>query len=214
MSIDYLYLDLDKLLPATTPVIIDVAVIVRILWVQHKGGSTSFFANRIGPLAALFDEQMEIYLSRFLGNRKRVYVFEGNSPEKTKIRTRLECKSRSKLLSKSIKLLKLGPEYLKGAGESILNQVVQPSAQFWDALLYRLARKGETVYKAVGEADFCISHLLNTDFATAAVVSSDADFLLFSKCEYLITPQYRYNALIIIYIYKIMFNLFFTVAVA
>ena len=182
--------DLEKILPKDVPVIIDMSVVIRILWERFRGGSKLFFTEQLGSLVFLFYREIESYLETIIGGRERILVFEGDCPEKQKLGRTYSVKGKARLLSKAIKLIKISPEEMAPIGQAILDKNVSPFGRFSDLLMAHFS-KSYQVFKAKGESDYCISHLINERFNDAAVLSSDADFLLFSRCKVLITPQYR-----------------------
>ena len=171
---------------------IDSPVIFCIIWFWKQFGSRVFKASNYRPLAKEFAALMSSYIEELLPDAENLHwLFEGPKPEKAKKRNINSARKLAKTFNKAVNMAflstKNGHERI---ANGILNRAFFPPPKFTEMVMYELlALNKGTVLQAAGESDYAISRLCNE--RKTIVVSSDSDFLVFSKCDALINPTYK-----------------------
>ena len=171
---------------------IDSPMIFRIIWYWKQFGNRVFKACNFSELAKEFADSMSRYMEDLLPDAKNLYwTFEGSVPEKAKKRNHNSAKKLAKTFNKAINMeLRSTKHGHEGIAKGMLNRAFFPPSKFTKEVMYHLRELNKgTVLQAAGESDYAISGICNR--WKTIVVSSDSDFLVFSKCVALINPTYR-----------------------
>jgi 5'-3' exonuclease len=185
----------DLLLNISTPVLVDGANALAIVWNNMAKGLLYFQAKSISELDAIAEELATgIFklIRSTIGERKTGIVFDGQERELRKLKASDIMREQIKARARAARADILGCKSRSSA--TLMTRNLLPRGVLYEKIMLRLA-KNFTVYQAKGEADFVISSLLrHEEWANAAIISGDSDFLVFTDVEFLINPISRYRS--------------------
>ena len=168
-------------------------MIFRIIWEVGGFGSQVFLAS--GALDSLAQELaigMVEYVTSIIPYKDQfTWVFDGRERELEKIGTQKKRKTEAQLINKGMNLYHASTLHgAKGSAREIFNKRFVFPSEFFEFVLGTIQQQaGHQVFMAPGEADFAIAKICNDNPQRVVVLSSDADYLTFTKCKEVICPR-------------------------
>ena len=180
-------------LPNDDFVVVDGFMIFKIIWEVGEFGSKVFLASaNLDSLAKELALGMVDYVASIVPCKNHfTWVFDGRERELEKIGLSKKRKTEARLLNKAMNLYHLSTMHgAKGSAKEIFNKRFVFSSEFFDFVLATIQQQvGHQVFMAPGEADFAIAKICNDYPQRVVVLSSDADYLTFTKCKGVICPR-------------------------
>ena len=185
----------DLPLSPTTPVIVDGSNVLAIVWNTIGKGLVYFKAKSTSELNALAEEistETVKLIRSIIGGRKTGVVFDGQKRELIKLKADAIKRKQIKARARAARADILGCKSSSSA--TLMTRNLFPLGVLYELIQNKLAKEF-AVYQAKGEADFLISSLLRQEeWANAAILSGDSDYLVFTDVEYLINPISKYRS--------------------
>ena len=182
------------LLPSI-PVLVDGSNTLAIVWNTMAKGLVYFKAKSTSELDALAQEistETVKLIRGIIGSRKAGVVFDGQERELKKLKADAIKREQIKARARAARADILGCKSSSSA--TLMTRNVFPRGVLYEKILILLANEF-IVYQGKGEADFLISSLLRQEeWANAAILSGDSDYLVFTDVEYLINPISKYRS--------------------
>ena len=180
-------------LPPDCFVAIDGFMIFRIIWDVGGFGSSVFLElEKMDALAGKLALGMVEYVENMIPCKEKfIWVFDGRERELEKSKVQMKRKKEAHFLGKAMHLYFASRMHgAKGAAMEILNKRFAFSSEFFHFVLATIQQRvGHHVFMAPGEADFAIAKICNIYPQRVVVLSSDADYLVFTKCKEVICPR-------------------------
>ena len=171
--------------------IVDGLVVLLAVWYRDGHGSSTFLkkGQELDKEAVKIAESMLEYLD-FLPGGSHTWVFDGPNVESPKLRKARVAKRRATKIRHGIWLYFLSGKYNhKRLGLDMWRRNAPPRPGMIRLILKKLVKTGRAkVHVARGEADFAIAAMVRQSPVPIVIVSSDSDFLAFTRCLAVLNP--------------------------